>query len=471
MALSASVPYTQRLSSMSPDMDVMEVMDVDPDITEIFPGQPTYHEAEATAVTTVEPLNCEAVDHKVHIKGVDDLTTADLKSFAAEHHSMDLPVRYEWIDDTSINIVYSTPAAAIAALKSFSQPSLDPNTTSMPLLQVRPAKGMSNHPDPRLQVRIATSTDVKQPRAHEASRFYMMHPEHDPRERARRHKDNNGQHDYRRRRFGDDEYRRKQLRDRGGSSNASTYEYALGTRADERAQSRRSSSSTRSAGRDRGGPSRGGRGDFYRPGSSIDHDATRNRSASPGKSHQTHPAIDPRRSRQRTPPRNRDKELFPATSYIIERIPQSKDFFANKTIAANLKKELFPPKARNAHHRRSDAFDAADETAELFARGLAFSERTLSARDTVKVEKLSFGRLCSSDSEPPYDPRRKPDNVDISIRGASTDHDTGVSIRGAAQGTIRELFPQKAGNSGKELFAERLRDRLSRRNKAEDLFY
>ncbi|KAI4096553.1 MAG: hypothetical protein LQ344_001061 [Seirophora lacunosa] len=453
---------------MGPDMDAM---DVDSDITEMFAGQPTYHESAATTATTIEPLNCEAVDHKVHVKGVDDLTTADLKFFAAEHHSMDLPVRYEWIDDTSINIVYSTPAAAIEALKSFSQPSLDPNTTSMPLLQVRPAKGMSNHPDSQLQVRIATSTDVKQPRAHEASRFYMMHPEHDPRERARRHEDNNGQHDYRRRRFGDDKYRRRQLRDRGGSYNVSMYEDALGTRADERVQSRRSSSSTRSAGTDLGGRSRGSRGDFYRPGSRIDHEATRNRSASPGKSDETHPAIDPRRSRQRTPPRNRDKELFPATSYTIERIPESKEIFANKTIAANLKKELFPSKARNAHHRRSDAFDAADETADLFATGLAFSERILSARDTVKVEKLSFGRLCSSDSELQYDPHGKPDDTGISIRGASTDHDIGVSIRGAAQGTIRELFPQKAGNSGKELFAERLRDRISRRNNAEDLFY
>ncbi|KAL8655980.1 MAG: hypothetical protein Q9210_000548 [Variospora velana] len=434
-------------------------------------AQPTLFEAEAVPGTTIELLNCDAVIHKVHVKGVDDLATADLKAFAAEHHSIDLPVRYEWIDDTSVNIVYSTPAAAMVALKSFSLPTLGQNTTSIPLLQVRSAKTMSDHPDSRLQVRIATSTDVKQPRAHEASRFYMMHPEHDPRERARRQKNANGQHDYRRWRYGDDEYRRRQLRDRGGSYDASMYDDDVGARAGERAHSRRSSSSLRSAETDRGRRFRGGRGDFYRPGSKTDHNATRNRSASPVKRDEDHTAVDARPPRQRTPPRNRDKELFLDASFVDERVPQSKELFPNKTIAANLKKELFPLKSRNPHHRRSDAFDAADETADLFAQGLAFSERKSLARDTVKVGDSSFGRLRSSDPEPQYDLRDNPEDAGISIRGASIDYHTGFSIRGAAQGTIRELFPGKAGNSGDELYAERLRDRIIRRNKAEDLFY
>ncbi|KAI4290690.1 MAG: hypothetical protein L6R35_000063 [Caloplaca aegaea] len=468
MATSVSISHTQRSSNIGPDTDVM---DVDLDITEIS-AKPTLFEAEALPGTTIELLNCDAVIHKIHVKGVEDLATADIKAFAAELHSTDLPVRYEWIDDTSVNIVYSTPAAAMEALKSFSLPTSGQNTTSIPLLQVRSAKSVSHHPDSRLQVRIATSTDVKQPRAHEASRFYMMHPEHDPRERARRQKDANGQHDYRRRRYGDDEYRRRQLRDRGGGYDASMYDDDLGSRAGERrAQSRRSSSSLRSAETDRGRRFRGGRGDFYRPGSKTDHNATGNRSASPAKRDEDHSVGKARPPRQRTSPRNRDKELFPDTPFVDDRVPQSKELFPNKTIAANLKKELFPLKSKNAHHRRSDAFDAADETADLFAQGLAFSERTPLARDVVKVGDASFGRLLSSDPEPQYDPRDNPEDAGISIRGASMDYDTGFSIRGAAQGIIRELFPGKAGNSSDELEAERLRDRIIRRNKAEDLFY
>ncbi|KAL8975663.1 MAG: hypothetical protein Q9197_000138 [Variospora fuerteventurae] len=466
MATSVSISHTQGSSNIGPDTDVM---DVDLDITEIS-AKPTLFEAEAVPGTTIELLNSDVVIHKIHVKGVEDLATADIKAFAAELHSTDLPVRYEWINDTSVNIVYSTPAAAMEALKSFSLPTLGQNTTSIPLLQVRSAKSVSHLPDSRLQVRIATSTDVKQPRAHEASRFYMMHPEHDPRERARRQKDANGQHDYRRRRYGDDGYRHRQLRDRGGGYDASMYDDDLGSRAGERrAQSRRSSSSLRSE-TDRGRRFRGERSDFYRPGPKTDHNATGNRSASPAKRDEDHNVGKARPPRQRTSPRNRDKELFPDTPFVDERVPQSKELFPNKTIAANLKKELFPLKSKNAHHRRSDAFDAADETTDLFAQGLAFSERTPLARDVVKVGDVSFGRLLSSDPEPQYDPRDNPEDAGISIRGASMDYDTGFSIRGAAQGIIRELFPGKAGNSGDELEAERLRDRITRRNKAEDLF-
>lgn len=406
----------------------------------------------------------------MYIKGVDDLATDDLKVFAAEHHSADVPIRVEWIDDTSANIVYSTPAAAMAALDSFSIPSLGQDVAVIPLLQLRPAKTMSSHPDSRFQVRTAVSTDVKRPRAHEASRFYMMHPEHDPRERVRRQKVGDGRRDYRRRRDGDDEHRRRQLRDRERSYKASMYDDDSRRVADRRSGSRRSSRSMGSVGSDQGQrPRDGRRGDFYRP-----EDALRGRSASPGKS-DGHPlASDRRRARQRTPSGNRDKELFPVKSSMSERASSSKELFPNKSVAANLKKELFPVKTSSPHHRRSDAFDAADETADLFATGMAFSEKRRSVRNRATVES-SYGRLRSSDPEPRYDPGDDTEDAGMSIRGASKQLDSGVSIRGAAQksqvGTIRELLPNKAGNAGKELFAERIHDRSLRRNKAEDLFF
>jgi hypothetical protein len=53
----------------------------------------------------------------------------------------------------------------------------------------------------------------------------------------------------------------------------------------------------------------------------------------------------------------------------------------------------------------------------------------------------------------------------MSIRGSG-----GITIKGSAG--VKELFPGKAGNVGKELFSEKLEGRGgNRRRKAEDLFY
>jgi len=48
--------------------------------------------------------------------------------------------------------------------------------------------------------------------------------------------------------------------------------------------------------------------------------------------------------------------------------------------------------------------------------------------------------------------------------------DQGIAIKGRGP-TVKELFPEKFGNTGKELFAEKLEGRGRRRQKAEDLFY
>jgi hypothetical protein len=46
----------------------------------------------------------------------------------------------------------------------------------------------------------------------------------------------------------------------------------------------------------------------------------------------------------------------------------------------------------------------------------------------------------------------------------------GLSIKGTG-GNVKELFPDKFGNAGKELFGDKLDGRGRRRQKAEDLFY
>lgn len=125
-------------------------------------------------------------------------------------------------------------------------------------------------------------------------------------------------------------------------------------------------------------------------------------------------------------------------------------------------KELFPHKLGVRHHR-SDAFDAADATADLFAKQMpvplvdgAGDERprndssSLASRITTS-KSSEFGRL--------------------NIRGVAKASVTmDFSIKGAAQGSkAKELFPHN--NAGKELFESRLEGRGSRRQKAEDLFH
>lgn len=49
-------------------------------------------------------------------------------------------------------------------------------------------------------------------------------------------------------------------------------------------------------------------------------------------------------------------------------------------------------------------------------------------------------------------------------------NDQGIAIKGTAP-TVKELFPERFGNSGKELFAEKIDGRGRRRQRAEDSFH
>lgn len=383
------------------------------------------------------------------------------------------PTKVEWIDDSSANIVFQDEKTAMEALEQFSAISnLDGGP--IPNFQLRAAKSLSSHPDSKLHVRTSFITDQKRPRAYEASRFYMMHPEHDPRVRRRpgdRSSDSrNG--DYRRRGYSDEEHWRRRRRDNENGFDASMYDDTSPSRRD----SMGSSPDFRSD--DGGGRSRR-RGDSYRPARGHRDGNSRERSASPGRPRRTPPPSYRTRDPHPFPRENQGKELFPTKSTSNGDVNRNgKDLFSNKLLAADLKKDLFPHKANVSNHRRSDAFDAADETADLFANGLSMSTKTGSQADKSLADRigngsaLSYGRLKASDPVVVHE-MQETDNSGISILGASSQQDQGFSIRGnAAAGTIKELFPGKAvGNAGKELFAGRLEGRGGRRNKAEDMFY
>lgn len=434
----------------------------------------TAFQGSSVAPTAGSELNSDNVTpHKIFIRGLDDLSTNDITSFLAEHLLSLSHLRIEWIDDTSANVVFPTPALALKALEQLTSP--NHNNMTLSDWQLRAAKPYSIRPESNLEVRLALTTDQKRPRAYQASRFYMMHPDLDPREQSRRAKLNGGASDYRRRRYDHDEQRRRRRNDREQGFDASMYDDGADLPVTFQGQSaaRRTSSVISSDGATSPEVQRSRRrGDYFRP---------RNRSASPCMEPDEN-IQDPagrRRRRRTTPTRDADhrtqvplqnsgKELFPSKPVMGTALGggQKHELFPNKKLAANLKKELFPNRSPTVHHRRSDAFDAADATADLFANRLAFTNASVAGVATKAPS--SYGRL-NVDSEM--------NSVDeINIRGASK-QDTGFTIRGiAADGTrvgvIKELFPDKTGsNSGKELFAEQLQGRGGRRNRAADMFH
>ena len=428
--------------------------------------------------------------HKVYVRGLEDLTTSDIRTFSLEHYPTKSPPRVEWIDDTSANLVFEDEKIALLALHHLTLPSND--NASLPLSQLRSAKTLSTHPSSTLYVRIAAITDRKRPRAYEASRFYMMHPEHDPREQRRRGGSFRGNGDYCRKGYSDDEQRRRKRKDKENGFDASMYD-------DAGPLSRRDSISSSASERGVEGKRNARfRGDSYRPAryEKSDARASRDRSASPkGRNRYTPPPTYRSRDPHPFPHENKGKELFPSIArsggdadgnakdlfssrMLTTDVPNmlysrrsalaapNKDLLSNRARAAEVKKELFPQKVGSSKHSRSDAFDAADETADLFAHGLSvpFVDGSNSRKSPV-IRQRSGSQPQIGDGDV---------DIGLSIRGASREQNQGFSIRGGATAnaiaTNQELFPSKA-NKGKELFAEKVDGRGGRRNRAADMFF
>ena len=293
-----------------------------------------------------------------------------------------------------------------------------------------------------------------------------MHPEEDPRERRRRERGN----DLRRRRHDDSRRQRRKSDEEVEKFDASMYDDdagALAQRITGRVSRRTSGSWEAGSSSEVEGRGKRRQVDSYRPRSS------RGRSASPGR--------DDQRARRRTPPPaystkdpfptpagNAGKELFSDRSGIVsEKNNGSRELFPNKSAAASVKKELFPTK-KPSSHRRSDAFDAADETADLFANRLAVASTTSGKKQSNGILSQSSSNRTATRKESDRNGRLSPDaDAGIAVRGASNH---GVSIRGFAEDLTKELFPNKMSNMGKELFGEKIKGRGGKRNRAEDMF-
>lgn len=330
--------------------------------------------------------------------------------------------------------------------------------TQILALQMIPAKSFPLHPQTNLEVRLAVIGDRKQAGARERSRFYLFNPEYDPAERRKRggYRGGNKYRDrddggYRSQRYDDRENRKRQIGDEASGFDANLYdddEAALASRA-ARKHARQDSASSGSDSRERGGRRvrfRGAAGkELFPEKAERGKGRLRDRSASPLRDADGKQDIESRRQ-DTAASANRLK------AQIIKAQLQE----------AGSKKELFPHKV-GVSHRRSDAFDAADATADLFGKQLPvpFTDGSNDQRPKGSGPSLASRITSRPDSKLGI----------LNIRGVAktaVTHD--FMIKGSAQENgAKELFPND--NSGKELFEARIGGRGRRRQKAEDLFY
>ena len=347
-------------------------------------------------------------------------------------------------------------------------------------------------------------SDRKAPGAHLRSRFYLFNPDADPAERRKGGGGRSDKANYRRRTYDDREHQRRREDDERKGFDEGLYDDDEASRAKrqsrrERRDSRSSYSSADSRSRkprvrffDGERQNGGTRELFPAKVSRTEQARLRDRSASPTREKEVVDsdgdeamAVSDRRGRARSLSKiNGTKELFPGK--LIHDNGATTNPLFQATLNGGRKdsggpggRELFPGRQAKTH-RRSGAWDAADETADLFAIGMGvpFTDGSSDRRPGGRGREQSLAdriTVPTSDGEEV--------NLGLKIRGTASDGfqikgvaHRGISIKGWEENSgKRELFPGKlmggGANSGKELFADRLIGRGDKRRKAEDMFY
>ncbi|KAF4334362.1 hypothetical protein FBEOM_11805 [Fusarium beomiforme] len=352
------------------------------------------------------------VPTKIHIKGVDSLHTSDIKAYVKSHFG-DVD-RIEWIDDSSANLLFpSEPTARDAIVALSSVPVAD--ATALAIGETLPAKPIEGKPEISLQVRFAVLSDKKEAGAALRSRYYLLHPEHDPEERRRRNQENRSRY-----RDRDDGYRRggEGRRRRASDDDVETFEASMYDDAPRPARRRRDSDieeRPRSYAREN-------QGKELFSGRRIQ----RERSASPRRDGDGDDLMGERASSSGN--RARGREL------------------KDRISGGNNSKELFPTK-KSIKQFGGGNLDTLER---------AIGSARLKDEDRPKIVSV---------------PDARGDGSSFHIRGMANQQGSGegFAIKGAASANARELFPTKLGgsNTGKELFGG---GRSKQRQKAEDLF-
>ncbi|KAI5853875.1 hypothetical protein BZA05DRAFT_444149 [Tricharina praecox] len=349
----ASPPQTLAMPNIQTYDDDDILMDYEDDFQASAPAPaPTNGNADAmmvdmepstAAVTTATSSEEDVmVPERVHLRGVDNLSTGQVKAYVAEHCSTPV-VRIEWIDDTSLNLVYESPGVAISVLNALTANAAE---LELPLLELRAARPFSQSVDSRLLARISRPSDRKERGARERSRYYLFHPEEDKAERFERERKERRPRQDRSRDGSRGDYSRRHYDSREDAARRRNDEYAedmyddAGPRKRSRPASRVRSYSPEYRRRSRS-PRRAPSRDHRRSRSPVRSRTRGERGAYEKEPVELFPSrqrADRSRSRQRPP-----KELFP------ERVQggggSGRELFPERTIHGGTTKELFPDKS------------------------------------------------------------------------------------------------------------------------------
>ena len=443
---------------------------------------------------------------KVHLRGLDDLTTRKIEEGIREVYNSDFYRRLQWIDDTSANLIFDTEDAAADALAALSA---EDESEPLRLRAVKPLEALGGV---QLQARMAIEADVKAPGAKDRSRFYLMNPDHDPDSRPRKRKNirEHGPRFKRTRRLSEDEVSHRRGSEQSVPFNVDFYDDAPSETA-ARPVSHSSASSYDLKKKTRQG------GDLFsnRDNGRLRSDHIRDRSASPDRDgdgrygfSEEQPYRRTARHRSATPPRlrlnrenqdariERSKELFPArgTTSTLKangRAPEAPsrklppppangnetDLFPDRT--TNGSRELFPDKAQ---HRRQEARDInVDEVATAIGRynldgayefethtfysGPSRAGRKLKTTDAPNAGRDLFARVSGG----PQSSSNKNNNGRLRESDQSSSKDQGFSFKGAGAGKAEPGFSilgasesnngnsnrERGANLAKELFPHR----------------
>lgn len=340
-------------------------------------------------------------------------------------------------------MVFASDSAAQEALVALSAVEVG-DVSLLPALELLPAKPATQKAGVSLQVRLAVSSDKKQPRAAEKSRFYLLNPEWDRENRVQKYRERDDERGGRRRGRREDE-----PQDHFDVNLYDDDAAALSTRETNPGPRRLRS---------------------YSP----DRDNDRRRSyRGANRNKELFPTSGPVRDRSASPTRDRDGDHgmddTPPSEGSAERNRRGARVIKDRLSRSNRAKELFPGAGASSESNRLD--DAA-ELSKRFALPLydgSHDEQPMPRSRKLEdrfTDPRSSGRLSKGTANPT-------DSSSFSIKGSAGHQgaDQGFAIKGGAK-TARELFPDKLGgsNAGKELFEDRLGGRSRRRQKAGDLF-
>ncbi|KAJ6444187.1 early growth response protein 1 (egr-1) [Purpureocillium lavendulum] len=348
---------------------------------------------------------------KLHVRGLDTLHTDDIKAYVKTYFA--LPEKVEWIDDTSANIVFASESTAREAIVAISSIEVA-DATALPVGESLPAKPLDGRPEISLQIRFATQGDRKQAGAALRSRYYLLHPEHDPEERRRRQQDKRSRY-----RDRDGDGRRGGRRRRDSDDESVPFEASMYDDAPRPSRPRRHSDSE-------------------------DHPRSY---AAENRGKELFSGRSSRRDRSASPRRGGDADGG-GDGHMDGRTSASR---SNRTEARSIKGRL----------------SADNQAKELFPT------RTSGRGGQLDQLERSIGSARLTEDDMPKIVA-SPDATEggaFSIRGLAgqrQDSGTGFAIKGAAA-SARELFPEKLGgsNAGKELLDT---NRPRQRRKAQDLF-